>query len=651
MKMKRLSIFVMVVLAFCVGTTSAFGQNEKKALKNADRHLGFDEYKQAIPYLKEAVGYNPKNALSQYLLGKCLFINYEKTQAVKHFEAAYKLNKEVDSELSLYYARCLHYKLRFEEAITQYQRALTKIKSKDAAYREVQIAIEHCKYGMKAIEDPVNAKIVNVGPPINTQYAEHSPVINADESVLIYTTIYPSNTGCKGDPMCPLEDIYMTEKVGEKWGKPEPIKSVNTSNHDATIGLSPDGQKLFIYKNPPGGGDIFTSDLEGRNWSKPSSIGSPINSKYWEEVVSIAPDNKTIFFTSERPGGRGKSDIYMAKITEEGEWGEPVNLKELNSPYEERSPFIHPNGVELYFSTDGRPDCIGGFDIFRSVLQEDGSWSTPENIGYPINTPDDDIYFVLSADQKTGYYASAKEGGYGNKDIYKIVMPEEEEVVAVVEDTLKPAPVVKNALTILKGVIRDAKTQKPVEASLQVIDNEKDVVVANFNSNSATGKYLVTLPSGKNYGIRVESPDYLFKSVNVNIPKSEGFQEIIKDVDLDKIEIGKAIVLNNIFYDYDKATLRPESKAELERLHQFMSDNPSVKVEIGGHTDSDGSDSYNQDLSERRSQSVVKYLQDKGIPINRMVAKGYGEKVPMVANDSPENKQKNRRTELKILEK
>lgn len=650
--MRNLGLILAVVLACWGGTTSLYGQNEKKALKNADRHLGFDEYKQAIPFLLEAEKYNANNSQTQFMLGKSLFITYQKKRALDHFSNAYRLNKEVDPELSWYYAQCLHYTLEFDKAIEQYQRALTKVKEKNPIYRKIQRAIGHCNYAKEAIKNPVNAKIVNVGPPINTQYAEHSPVINADESILIYTTIYPTNVGCGNDPMCGLEDIYISEKNGKNWGYPSPIKEVNTNNHDATIGVSPDGQQLFIYKNPPGGGDIFVSELEGAQWSKPKSLGAPINTKYWEEVVSVAPDGQTLYFTSERPGGKGLSDIYIARKTEDNEWSEPENLVAINTPFEERAPFIHPNGVELYFSTNGRSDCLGGYDIFRSTLGEDGKWSMPENIGYPINTPDDDIYFVLSADQKTGYYASAKEGGYGDKDIYKIIMEEEKPAVVVVEEEEEPQPVViKNALTILKGVISDAKTHQPVAASIQVIDLDAQTIVANFNSNSATGKYLVTLPSGKNYGIRVESPDYLFKSVNVNIPKSEGFQEIIKDVELQKIEIGTAIVLNNIFYDHDKATLRPESRNELEKLLQFMNDNPRVKVEIGGHTDSDGSDSYNQNLSERRSQSVVQYLIERGVGTNRMTAAGYGEKTPVAPNDTPENKQRNRRTELKILEK
>lgn len=644
---------IAVVLALAAGTTSLYAQNEKKALKKADEHLGYEEYKQAIPFLKEAISYNANNALSQFLLGKAYFKVYEKKLALKHFEKAYKTNKNVSPELTYYLGQCLHYVLRFDEAIEMYKNALTRYREKDPVHRKIRMAIGHCEYGKEAVKNPNDAKIVNLGPPINTKYAEHSPVINADESILVYTTIYPSNEGCRNDPMCVLEDIYESTKEDGKWSKPKPIEAVNSNTHDATIGLSPDGQRLFIYRDPPRAGDIFVSELEGNEWQKPASLGDPINTKYWEETVSLTADGKTLFFVSDRPGGQGRSDIYMCEMDENGKWGQPKNLGEkINTIFDERAPFMHPNGVELYFSSRGREECIGGFDIYRSLLQEDGTWTEPENIGYPINTPDDDIYFVLSADHKTGYYASAKEGGYGDKDIYKIIMPEEKPAEVVVEDTvIAPKPVVVNALTVLKGVVTDAKTHKPLEAEVQVIDNDKNQVVANFKSNSATGRYLVTLPAGRNYGISVERQDYLFKSVNVNIPKAEGFQEIVKDIELDKIEIGKAIILNNIFYDYDKATLRPESKAELDHLYNLMTENPGLKVEIGGHTDADGSDAYNQRLSESRSQSVVDYLVDKGVPKTRMVAKGYGESVPVAPNDTPENKQLNRRTELKILEK
>jgi outer membrane protein OmpA-like peptidoglycan-associated protein len=644
---------LIVVLFLAGGTTIAFGQTEKKALANAEKMLGYDDFKAAIPYLKEAVGFNGNNAMSQFLLGRCLFLNYEKKEALKNFEKSYSLNKDVDPELSYYLARSLHYVLRFDEAITQYQRGMTKVNAKDPRYGEMQREIEHCKYAKTMVAAPVDAKIVNVGLPINTQYSEHSPVIDADENVLIYTTVRPDNIGCGDDPHCILEDVYISEKAGASWGKPRPITEINTKAMEASIALSPDGQNVYIYRNPPGSGDVFTSKLQGKKWSDPKSVGEPVNSKSYETTVSVSPDGKRMFFTSDREGGFGDTDIYMSELGADNKWGTPKNLgPEINTPYADDSPFFHPDGVTLYFSSNGRPDCLGGYDIYQTTMQENGSWSRPQNLGYPINTPDNDIYFVLSADKKSGYYASAKEGGYGEKDIYKIVMPEAKpKVVVKVEDTVVAAPVVVvNALTILKGVVTDAKSGQPLEGKITVIDNDRNVVVSTLNSNSSSGKYLVSLPSGRNYGITVEREGYLFKSLNVNIPKADGYQEIVQDVALDKIEIGVGIVLNNIFYDVDKATLRPESVAELERLNKLMIDNPGLKIEIGGHTDSDGSDEHNETLSQNRAQSVVNFLVGKGVKIERMVAKGYGEKTPVAPNDTKENKQLNRRTELKILE-
>ncbi|MFM2375761.1 MAG: hypothetical protein RLZZ165_858 [Bacteroidota bacterium] len=648
--MNKIIIIVAIVLG--VGTTFAFGQNEKKALANAENALGYDDYKLAVPYLKEAVKYNPNNPLSQFQLGKCLFHLYEKKQALAHLEKAYSMDKEVDSELSYYYAKCLHYLLRFDEAIDQYKRGMMKVDAKDPRNGEMAREITHCNYAKKMIANPVQAKIINLGPPVNTQYSEHSPIIDTDETVLIYTTVRPDNNGCKGDPSCLLEDIYIAEKVANGWGSPHPIKEINSSAMDASIALSPDGQHLYIYRNPPAGGDIFESTLKGKTWTDPRSVGEPVNSKNYETTVSISSDGKRMFFTSDRPGGFGDTDIYMSELQPNNKWGAPKNLgSKINTVFADDSPFIHPDGVTLYYSSIGRAECLGGFDIYQTTMQPDGTWSEPQNLGYPINTPDNDIYFVLSADKKRGYYASAKEGGYGEKDIYRIEIAEEKSsVITQVEDTLKPVVVVKNALTILKGVVSDAKTAEPLEASITVIDNDRNVVVSTLNSNSATGRYLVSLPSGRNYGIRVEREEYLFKSLNINIQKSDGFQEIVQDVALDKIEVGVGIVLNNLFYDVDKATLRPESIGELERLLMLMEENPSLKIEIGGHTDSDGTEEHNEVLSQNRAQSVVDFLVEKGVNRERMVATGYGESTPVVPNDTKENKQLNRRTELKILE-
>lgn len=647
--MRKIALLsILFLLSFTLGWAQP---NEKKALRAAEQHIEYEEFGLAVPYLEEAVGVNPNNAMSQFLLGKCLFETYQKSKALKAFDKANTLNPNVHPEFPYYYARALHFALRFDEAKVAYQKALALVKASDPDYKAIQAEIKHCDYGKNAIANPVNAKIENVGPPVNTQWSEHSPVISADESVMIYTTVRPDNVGCKNNPACDLEDIYIVPNSGGKWTSPKPIgDKINTPNHDATIGLSPDGQTLYIYKNPPGGGDLFSCQLQGTEWQAPVTLGSPINTGDYETVVSVAPDGRTIYFTSERPGGIGKLDIYSSTKMDNGKWSEPKNLGPgINTPEDDDAPFIHANGKTLYFSSAGYDESIGGFDIYRTELQGDGSWSRPMNMGYPINTPDNDIYFVLSADMKHGYYASSREGGYGEKDIYKIIMEEPKPVISV-QDTQVVVPVINQvSLTILKGTITDAIDGTPLEASIKVIDNAANEVIAEFTSNSATGKYLISLPSGKNYGIVVERKDYLFHSENFDIPSTTGYQEVVKDIALKKIKIGTTIVLKNIFYDYDKATLRPESVAELDRLYQLLIDAPNLVIEIGGHTDSDGSDAYNQTLSQNRAKSVVDYLIKKGIATERLVAKGYGETVPIDSNDTPEGKQNNRRTEFKIL--
>ncbi|MCB9233397.1 MAG: PD40 domain-containing protein [Bacteroidia bacterium] len=651
--MKSLKILFLVV--FLSPGIISYAQNEKKALKNAERHLSFEEWAQAIPYLEEAVGINPKSAESHWLLGKCYYLTYRKAKAEKEFGTAYELDPEISNELNYYYARSLHYVLKFDQAILFYKKAAANYRTSDPEFHRIENSIRNCEYGKEAIKHPVDAQIRNIGGVINTPWSEHSPVITADESMMIFTSRRPGNMGSTKDNRWHDEDIYITYKDDKgKWGTPTNLgKDINSKDHDASIGLSLDGQTMFLYKNPPGNGDIFKSTLSGTNWSQPQNLGTPINTKNYETTVSLSPDGKTIFFASDREGGLGDLDIYTSTLEADGKWSKPINLgPDINTRGADDSPFIHPDGRTLYFSSDGREnESIGGYDIYKSELKEDGSWTKPENIGYPINTPDDDIYFVLSANGYHGYYASAKEGGYGEKDIYLIEMPQPPAVVVEEKDTAQEVVpvVVKASLTILKGTVTDARTGEPLEASIKVIDNEQNLIISEFKSNSVSGKYLVSLPSGRNYGIRVESPDYLFHSENFDIPSSQAFLEVTKDVQLKKIMIGESIVLRNIFFDHDKSTLRPESVSELERLLAILQENKGMSIEIAGHTDNVGSDTYNEKLSQDRAQAVVDFLIGKGIDKGRLQAKGYGEAKPIDTNDTAEGRQNNRRTEFTIL--
>ncbi|HSY76559.1 MAG TPA: OmpA family protein, partial [Bacteroidia bacterium] len=333
-------------------------------------------------------------------------------------------------------------------------------------------------------------------------------------------------------------------------------------------------------------------------------------------------------------------DLYTSKLSPEGDWTKAVNMgSAINTPYDEDAPFIHPDGRTLYFSSNGH-NTMGGFDIFTSLLSDDGTWSEPLNVGYPINTPDDDIYYVVSPDGLKSYFTSFREDGFGEKDNYMATFLDK-----------KQTP-----LTLIKGLVNDESGNPAKDVIITVTDNVTEQVVGVYHANSKTGKFLFILVPGKNYNITYQAKDHLFYSENMEIPKESNYYEIDKAVALNPITVGSKIVLNNIFFDFDKATLRPLSNVELKNLLLLMKGNPNMKVEISGHTDSKGSEDYNQKLSEARAQSVVTRLIENGISADRMKAKGYGKTMPAAPNknsngtDNPEGRQLNRRVELKITQ-
>ena len=314
--------------------------------------------------------------------------------------------------------------------------------------------------------------------------------------------------------------------------------------------------------------------------------------------------------------------------------------------------YLHPDGVTLYYSGKGN-NSMGGYDIFKSTF-ENGKWQSPVNLGYPINGPDDDAFFVVSGSANCAYFASEKPGGYGESDIYKITfLAHKQDSIANLnkDDTSTTELEIKSAkLTILKGVISDEKTNEPIESNIELIDNEKNTVVTTFKSNSNTGKYLVALPSGKNYGVAVKHEGYLFHSENFIIPETKEFQEFTLNIRLKKLDVGNSIVLKNIFFDFGKAILSPESTSELDRLITLLKENPKLKIELSSHTDNIGAPEYNFNLSVNRSKSVMAYLINKGLSEKRLVANGYGETKSIATNDSETGRQMNRRIEFKILE-
>lgn len=496
--------------------------------------------------------------------------------------------------------------------------------------------------------DTVKITIINSGKAVNTTYPDYAPVISADGQMLVFTSRRPVTEKEIKKAKMGMENIYVSyyDEKKKKWSDTKRLEApVNQEGrHNSAIALSNDGQKMLLYRDDESGnGDIYESRLEGEKWSAPVKLPEPVNTREHESSASYSPDGRSIYFVSDRKNGsKGGRDIWVCRLDKNNKWGAAENLGvPVNTDQDEEGVFIHPDGKTLYFSSKGQQGN-GGYDIFKSVL-EDGKWSTPENLGPQINTPDDDVYFVLAANGQNGFYSSAKPGGMGDKDIYEIhftpVKPKKE------KEPVGPQ------LTLLKGTITDEITKAPLESFIEIVDNVKNEVITTISSNASSGKYLVSLPSGKNYGIVVRAKGYLFHSENVDIPYSAGYQEVIRDVQLKKLEVGKSIVLNNIFYDFDKSSLRSESRSELERLVALMNENPTLSIELSSHTDNKGTDEYNLKLSQARAQSVVDFLIGKGIRKERLVAKGYGETVPIATNDTDEGRQQNRRTEFKVLSK
>jgi outer membrane protein OmpA-like peptidoglycan-associated protein len=639
-KILLLAVISVFFTATAVNAQKSYPKEVKKLVERADNYVDVDEFHNAIPLYVEAEKLVPKDPEISFKVAKCYFELRHELKALPYLENA-KKGEIDDPELYYMLGDAYHKAHSFDKAIANLKNYRNYVNPKDKqTLEDVDLLISNCMNGKTMVQNPKSKiTIKNLGPGVNSVFNDYAPVVSADEATLIFTSRRDNTTGGGKDAESNewYEDIYHSVKSDTVWTTAVNMgTTINSASHDASVGLSPDGQELFVYRaTPANGGDLFISNLTGTVWSEPKPLGSTINTSYWEPSASTTSDENIIFFTSNKKGGLGGRDIYMTRKLPTGEFGPAINLgPKINTKYDEDCPFIHPDGKTLYFSSKGHKS-MGGFDIFHTTidLATGNIMSEVENIGYPINTADDDVFFVWSADNKRAYFASEREGGYGEKDIYMLIREDADADLAV-----------------LKGKVISCDTKKPVAATIIVTDLTTQQIVGIYNSNASSGKYTVILPAGKNYGITVEAQGYLFYSKNIDIPKLDHYVEYKDEICLNKLKKGTTIVLRNVFFDVDKATLRKESEDELERLEKILKLNPDIKIEIAGHTDSDGSDDHNLKLSEARAKAVVDYLIGKGIKADMLKWKGYGESMPQVANDTPENKQLNRRTEIKILE-
>lgn len=626
-------------------------------------------FKSAIIELKKAHKFNPNSAEVNFMLGNAYLYTNEKYKALAYLEKAIKLNPEVDDFSDFYLGMAYQLDLDFSKALKHYTKFESNSKSKqiESLGKMLSKRKKECKYGKELTAKPVRAWIDNV-KSVNSKNDEYSPCISTDGATIVFTS--NRNNGHKANEVGEYDgDIYVTEMNDKgKWSSPKSIGSpLNTEKDETATMLAYDGTKMLVYKKEGDNYDVYESKLKGANWGTPKALHRSLNTSADQTYASYNYNNrKIIFVSSKKLGSSSKgTDIFSCGRMNgrRDEFGSAVTIgSTINTKFNEGSVYMHPDGETMYFSSEGH-NSMGGMDIFVSYKKQ-GAWTEPVNLGYPINTPYDDYFYASTASGKYAYIASNRDGGKGGLDIYKITywgepkdqtLTTEDYLLASAAQPIKnvqienKVKVNKKSLTVFKGKTIDAISGKAVEAKITITDNSTGSKIESLMTNSATGKFLLSLPSGKNYGITVEADGYLFHSENFDIKNGGDFNMVNKVVELKNIKKGSTIALRNIFFDSGKSTLRSESNGELDRLVKLLKEVSSLKIEISGHTDNVGSESLNSKLSQDRAQAVVNYLVGKGIPKARLVAKGYGSTKPIASNNSSSGRQQNRRTEFKIL--
>jgi len=605
-------VLLLFILSFIV--QNSFAQKHSKEAK-AYAHQGqtaFDngDYRTALNSYLLAEKTQPGDPYFAYSAGLCYSKLGYYEEALPLLETAKNSGKIKESQLDYLLGQSYHAAMKFDKAIQCFESYKQKEKGKSEEIKKADQGIQYCKNAIELVRNPVNVKITNMGDKINSEHADYNPVLPVDESIMIFTSRRENDINKEKDPRDNkyYENIYINVKSVNEWTTPTPISNViNTPLHDACIGISADGMQLYVYKSD-NGGDIYVSNLLGTIWGEPKSLGATINSPYWEPCISVSADGKTIFFVSNKPGGIGQNDIYMARKQTNGEWGAPILLSDkINTKENEFSPFMHPDGRTLYFSSMGY-NSMGGYDIFSCTINpETGEvLSAPINVGYPINTTGDDINFVWSADNRRAYFSSVREEGYGEEDIY--ILERENTADAY--------------LSILKGRIFNCSNNEPIVASITITDNETHEIIGTYGSNSMTGKYVVVLPGGMSYNLTAEAPGFGYIIKNISLPAGAKFTELNDTICLSSITPGTILALRTV--QYEGASIIPSSFHELDHIVQMLYTNSTLKISINVYTDQDGDDAAALKLTEERAKAVKEYIVSKGIDSKRLFYKGFG---------------------------
>jgi len=638
------SIFLIVPL---LGQAQEYTTTNSKAEKAYEGALlAYDQrnLNLSLNFLGEAANRDP-NFIEVYLLRFEIYTELRQiAEAEQALEDAIRINPDFFSNAWFFLAAVEMNQGKYDEAETHFERFLTypnpNPDMKDKALSE----LENCAFAKKAIKNPVDFEPLNLGPAINSAAPEYYPAVSADNQMFIFTRLDNDPDAFRGKN----ENFYASRNFDGSWLPATPVRDVNTVFNEGAPTLSADGRTMVFTacellddygegRKGFGSCDLFIAQKTADRWGQAVNVGESVNSAAWETQPSLSADGNTLYFVRGRPTKEGvkNQDIYFTERRGGISWSAPRPVSEkINTPGKEESVMIHPDGQTLYFSSDGHVG-MGGLDLYMSQKDSLGRWQTPTNLGYPINTYKDENSLLVSADGVVAFFASNREGGYGDLDLYSFNLYED----------IRPT-----AVTYAKGKVSDFDSGEPVEAALRLYDINSQQIAGIMNSDQVTGDFLIALPAGKTYALSVSSEGYLFHSETFELKTKASNEPYALDVRLKKVKEGSGIVLKNLFFDLDKAVLKEQSSPELKELGAFLKDNPDLYIELSGHTDNQGTAEYNKALSERRAEAVKKYLITvEKIEPRRISTLGAGTNSPIASNDTEEGRAQNRRTEFKIV--
>lgn len=670
--MRYFLILLISVLSVACSTAQYYSSTNKKAIKlfeegknapsqSIDYATNTPNFREGIRLLEEALTKDPNFWEAHLLAGEFYELVRDYKPAIEHYKRALEINPTHSATGSTYF-----YLANLQHAVGDYEDAIANFnlyeRNRNASPEFVQKARqirESCEFALNSLKHPRNFNPVNIGPGINTKYHEYFPTITVDGKTILFTRRIPDNR-VQG-PQKEQEDFYVST-LGDNhiWGTAVPMpENINTVLNEGAPTIGPDGRTLVFVAcadnvtgtnyggNRTGYGscDLFYTKRLGSRWTDPQNLPGTVNTFNWESQPSLSADGKTLYFVR-RVSKRGEpddSDIFVTHLMDNGQWSKAERLpSHINSPEQEESVLIHPDGRTLYFASRGHVG-MGGSDLYVTRMDDNGNWSAPENLGYPINTGYDENSLMVSPDGEIAFFASDREGGFGGLDIYYFEMPE----------SLRPTKTL-----YFEGIVFDINTRNAIPGKFQLIDIQTGKEVIYAEADKITGEFTVALPINKEYVLNVSYPGYAFYSKNFNLTIPENQDVYHMDVPLVPLsDDHHSVVLANVFFDLNKATLRQESYVELNKLVSFLKENPDIRIEISGHTDSRGNN--NDVLSANRAKSVYEYVVSQGIDATRMTHKGYGstrpvytdEQIAGMATEAEKEAahQSNRRTEYKII--